>query len=144
MTNDELNRTVATLRGLTIRETQEECSEFAPDGHWNPAGEYYEQTVVWCIPSAYLETWDADDQLETSIDWYQYQGVPDYCTDPAAWGGLLIELAGEELGPSLCVTYDGKRWDATVGRWKPKKLPVSDPLPGRALCLAYIASQEGR
>ena len=75
--------------------------------------------------------------------WYPNAGgdqmlLPDYCADPAAWSGLFVALTGEGLVPML--EYDGLgTYVASVGRYG---RPADTP--GRALALAYIASQEGR
>lgn len=101
MTNDELNRKVATLRG------------------WKPinlgaAGWH------WETPHGGI------------------RALPNYCTDPAAWGGLLIELAAEGREARIGVSLLGK-WSAVVSMH-----PAIADSPGRALALAFVASQEGR
>lgn len=136
MTNEEINRKVAELRGFTIRETQEECSAFTPGATWVSGGDYYEQTVTWCIPNAYVEAFDNCDDPHADMDWFQYCGVPDYCGDPAAWGALLIEIAGEGREARVGVSLLGK-WSAVVSM-----RPAIADTPGRALCLAYIAASE--
>lgn len=109
MTNDELNRKVATLRGLTQCQCEPNC------GFWYTAAE--EQTLL-----------------------------PNYCDDPAAWGGLFVELGNEGYAPFLD-TRNGMvlsaRFKAIVIDDRQTYIGIADS-PGRALCLAYIVSQEGR
>lgn len=136
MTNDEINRKVAELRGFTIRETHEECSGYVPGAVWVSGGDYYEQIVTWCIPNAYVEAWDGSDDPQNQLDWYQYCGVSDVCADPAAWADLFVELAKAGLVPML--EYDGLgSYVAQVGRYGRHA-----DSPGKALALAYIAASE--
>lgn len=143
MSNDELNRKVAALRGFIIRESQEECSAFTPGASWVSGGDYYEQIVVWCIPNAYIEAFDNCDDPHAEMDWFQYCGVPNYCDDPAMWGGLFMELQAEKLQPTIETASDG---DSVVYLYhKPYGAPqawAKDRGVGRALCLAYIAANE--
>lgn len=59
--------------------------------------------------------------------------IPNVCTDPAAWGALLVHLHTVGLCPSLAGhTHTG--WHALVGdgyRW-------NEASPGRALALAAL------
>lgn len=107
MTNDELNRKVAELRG------------------WKPWLEYTYR--------------------DGSVTRWRNE-VPNYCDDPAAWGGLLSELATESMQITLVFIKRPKplkEWGATI--WRGHKMWMqSDDTPGRALCLAYVTSQEGR
>ena len=102
MTNDELNRRVAELRGWTEQPT----AKFGPN--------------IWMRPDGGLRP------------------LPDYCTDPAAWGALFVALAGEGYCPSIQAEF-ANRYIATVGRAN-----ASAATPGAGLCLAYIVSREGK
>lgn len=102
MTNDQLNRAVAVLRGWTRID----------DEVGMPPGVGY--GLLW----------------------------PDYCTDPAAWGGLFVELAGEGLAP--LIDYGSIRRHGYVAAIDSRTFSAFDPaLPGRALALAYVAAMEG-
>ena len=146
MTNDELNRKVAEARGFTIRQTHEECSGYVPGAVWVSGGDYYEQIVTWCIPNAYIEAWDGADDPQNHLDWYQYQGVPDVCDDPAAWGAFHEELRAD--GWQILTDSDRKASHIRLIRWLPgvtkQHGQASDLSFGRALALAYLASQEAR
>lgn len=107
MTNDELNRKVAELRG------------------WKPWLEYTYR--------------------DGSVTRWRNE-VHNYCDDPAAWGGLFTELA--EKGHHVDLWYDNDNgfFDACIQlkHRTDNHSGVDRELPGRALCLAYVASQEGR
>ena len=67
--------------------------------------------------------------------------IPNYCDDPSAWGALLIEIARERRDANVSITWAFffHTWHATIGM-----ITRADPSPGRALALAYLASQEAR
>lgn len=153
MTNDELNKRVAELRGRTIIETQEECSGLTPGATWVSGGDYYECTMVWAIPSQWVDLFHND---PGSIDWYQYQGVPDYCTDPAEWGRLFVEMHKQNLEPELdsrfpegddafgALAYESHECNIQRGGGPRRVIECWGNTPGRALALAYVASQEAK
>jgi hypothetical protein len=109
MTDHEINRAVAEARGWTPPETLYGLAHY-PDG-----------LMVRPEP------------------------VPAVCTDPAAWGALLEWLAEQGRSPRLA--HDewedhGLVWYALVfGPGAPAEsqpFEVFDPLPGRALALAFL------
>lgn len=84
------------------------------------------------------------------IDWIDEGGgymlaVPNICTDPAAWGGLLEELAAQNTTPSLhrgpSLAHNTVEWFATVYNTYGTPQHAHDPKPGRALALAFLASK---
>jgi hypothetical protein len=68
--------------------------------------------------------------------------LPDVCTDPAAWGALLEELAAQNTTPSLhrgpSLAHNTVVWFAVVYNKFGTHQTASDPLPGRALALAFL------
>lgn len=60
-----------------------------------------------------------------------------FCTDPAAWGALLVWLASERLMPKLRWDEIDAQWVAQVGRSALYELG-RDAQPGRALALAAL------
>lgn len=116
MTDQELNRKVAELRGYT--------SEIE-EGYWPNTSEVWRDKNGYKVGKGYL---------------------PDYCNDPAAWGALLSELAAENGQITLVFISRPKpllEWGATIWRGHKMWMQSADS-PGRALALAYVASQEGR
>lgn len=81
--------------------------------------------------------------------WYtaagESQTLPDYCTDPAAWGGLFVALAGELPKGYPSLQWFGSFWGSSINVSEDNHVTgYDDALPGRALCLALIAaSREG-
>jgi hypothetical protein len=66
---------------------------------------------------------------------------PNYCTDPAAWGALLVVLAEEGHKPGI-EEIDGV-WTGSVYQERGDErefITREADTPGRALCLAYLAS----
>jgi hypothetical protein len=72
------------------------------------------------------------------------RAIPDYCTDPAAWGALLVALAGEESYPSLRVSTDEASPFYAIVLSRTSAYIGHGATPGEALALAYIASQEAK
>lgn len=68
--------------------------------------------------------------------------LPRVCTDPAAWGALLEELAAQNTTPSIhrgpSLAHNTVVWFAVVYNKFGAHQTASDPLPGRALALAFL------
>lgn len=64
-----------------------------------------------------------------------------FCTDPAAWAGLLVWLAADRKprGVSLDTWPDEGLWEVTIGALDgERRVSVYDANPGRALALAAL------
>ena len=65
--------------------------------------------------------------------------LPDYCTDPAAWAGLFIEIKARGLVPAIAAFYEENAYMATINVGHDGACYIaSDALPGRALALAAL------
>lgn len=67
--------------------------------------------------------------------------VPDEVNDPAAWGVFYSELMAGGYGPGLNAQFDGKMCEAILSIPDGAIFEASDPLPGRALALAFLKSK---
>lgn len=133
MTDQELNRKVAELRGLSVyhydKDIAKNCYFVLLDSDLN--------AVVPFDREAGIRTGYRATEVEAWAD------APNYCADPAAWGGLFVELAGEGYCPVISAGTQKRIVYAAI--YTPESAHTgSDPSPGRALALAYVASQEGR
>lgn len=114
MTDQEINRKVAELRGFTC--------EVEP-GYWPNESE------VWRDKNGY-KVGNGD--------------LPNVCNDPAAWGALFVALSGEGLEPRLQNYADGEtlavlnRLDSLLNR---RSTAIANS-PGKALALVYLASRD--
>lgn len=66
---------------------------------------------------------------------------PLVCTDPGAWGALFTQLMAEKYAPGLNAQFNGELCEAILSTPDGKIFTAIDPLPGRALALAFLASK---
>ncbi len=125
MTDNEINRLVAErVMGWSIYHYDKDIA----------ANCYYILVDTELNPVAAFDGWHTGERKTEAEAWAD---APAYCTDPAAWAGLLVWLKEQGNKPQLI--YDGHDWWASLfarDGWARKGIDADSP--GRALALAAL------
>lgn len=146
-TDEQLNRAVAEARGkdTTVRAAhdwrRDEDGEI-DTGAWD--GDRHNGPI--CARCGYSFCIHCEDDTAYTAEPCA-PPFPDICSQPAAWGALLIELPRAPYHYRVALIYEGTDWLVSI--YPPYGAPNEnevigygvDPLPGRALALAFVKAR---